>query len=259
MLTSRSWAFRLSIAACLQGVLVVQTIAPRVFREDEVRMLTEAAAQVAPVVSEARTLDRFIAPAQERLWALARNLWWCWDHDTSSLFRDLDPGTLARAGSQSGRPAFGDSAGGHRTPRPRTGAAQPDQLRLSPPARISGCRPHLGSPARRHSAASSGGVFLGGVRFARFHSGIFRRPGRAGRRPHQERVRPGHSAGRHRLVLWPGIFPPAAGPHRLAAGRIHPDRCQPAAHGSRHRTERRTRHRAGGDPRRPRSAPKSGA
>ena len=75
----------------LQGVLVVQTIAPRVFRDDEVRMLTEAAAQVAPVVSEARTLDRFIAPAQERLWALARNLWWCWDHDTSSLFRDLDP------------------------------------------------------------------------------------------------------------------------------------------------------------------------
>jgi len=46
---------------------------------------------VAPVVSEARTLDRFIAPAQERLWALARNLWWSWDHDAGSLFRDLDP------------------------------------------------------------------------------------------------------------------------------------------------------------------------
>src|ERR1700675_3643625 len=52
----------------LQGVLVVQTMEPRVFREDEIQMLTEAAAQVAPVVSEARTLDRFIAPAQERLW-----------------------------------------------------------------------------------------------------------------------------------------------------------------------------------------------
>ena len=47
----------------LQGVLVVQTIEPRHFREDEIRMLAEAAAQVAPVVSEARTLDRFIAPA----------------------------------------------------------------------------------------------------------------------------------------------------------------------------------------------------
>src|SRR5277367_5192610 len=75
----------------LQGVLIVQTIEPRAFREDEILMLAQAAAQVAPVVNEARTLDRFIAPAQERLWALARNLWWSWDHDAVSLFRDLDP------------------------------------------------------------------------------------------------------------------------------------------------------------------------
>ncbi len=75
----------------LQGVLVVQTTAARVFPEDEIQMLTQAAAQVAPVVSEARTLDRFIAPMQERLWSLARNLWWSWDHDSTSLFRDLDP------------------------------------------------------------------------------------------------------------------------------------------------------------------------
>jgi starch phosphorylase len=75
----------------LQGVLVVQTIEPRVFLEEEIQMLAEAAAQVAPVVSEARTLDRFIAPAQERLWELARTLWWSWDHDAASLFRDLDP------------------------------------------------------------------------------------------------------------------------------------------------------------------------
>ena len=75
----------------LQGVLVVQTIEARVFRDDEIRMLTEAATQVAPVVSEARTLDRFIAPLQERLWALARNMWWSWDHNSSSLFLDLDP------------------------------------------------------------------------------------------------------------------------------------------------------------------------
>jgi len=75
----------------LQGVLVVQTAEPRAFSVDEIRMLSEAAVQVAPVVSEARTLDRFVAPAQERLWALARNLWWCWDADAASLFRDLDP------------------------------------------------------------------------------------------------------------------------------------------------------------------------
>jgi glycogen phosphorylase len=75
----------------LQGVLVVQTIEARVFGENEIQMLTEAATQVAPVVSEARTLDRFIAPLQERLWALARNLWWSWDHNSTSLFLDLDP------------------------------------------------------------------------------------------------------------------------------------------------------------------------
>ncbi len=75
----------------LQGVLVVQTVAPRVFKEDEIRILSETAAQLAPTVSEARTLDRFIAPVHERLWLLARNLWWSWDHDTSSLFRELDP------------------------------------------------------------------------------------------------------------------------------------------------------------------------
>jgi starch phosphorylase len=75
----------------LQGVLVVQTVESRIFSEDEIQMISEAAAQVAPVVSEARTLDRFIAPAQERLWSLARNLWWSWDQESNSLFLDLNP------------------------------------------------------------------------------------------------------------------------------------------------------------------------
>ena len=75
----------------LQGVLTVQTKVPRVYLEEEIRMLVEAAAQVAPVVNEARTVDRFIAPTQERLWSLARNLWWSWDYDSGSLFLDLDP------------------------------------------------------------------------------------------------------------------------------------------------------------------------
>jgi len=75
----------------LQGVLVVQTIEDRAFRENEIRMLTEAATQLAPLISEARTLARFIAPLQERLWALARNLWWSWDQDCAGLFLDLDP------------------------------------------------------------------------------------------------------------------------------------------------------------------------
>jgi len=75
----------------LQGVLVVQTIDARIFEDADVRMLSEAAAELGPVVSEARTLDRFIAPSQERLWSLARNLWWSWDHNSTSLFLDFDP------------------------------------------------------------------------------------------------------------------------------------------------------------------------
>ncbi len=75
----------------LQGVLVVQTREPRKYSEEEIRALAEAANEVAPVVSEARTMDRFIAPVQERLWALARNPWWSWDHDCVALFRDLNP------------------------------------------------------------------------------------------------------------------------------------------------------------------------
>ena len=75
----------------LQGVLVVQTVEARVFQADEIRMLSEAATEVAPVISEARTLARFIAPTQERLWALARNLGWSWDHEITTIFRELDP------------------------------------------------------------------------------------------------------------------------------------------------------------------------
>ena len=87
-------------------------------------MLAEAAAQVAPVVSEARTLDRFIAPAQERLWALARNVWWSWDYDTRSLFRDLDPIRWRQLNRN--LLADRDAPGTHRTSRPGTRVAQPD-------------------------------------------------------------------------------------------------------------------------------------
>ena len=75
----------------LQGVLVVQTAEPRTFSMDVVRMLTTAGAQLASIVSEARTLEQFVAPAHQRLEALAQNMWWSWDHDTVSLFRELDP------------------------------------------------------------------------------------------------------------------------------------------------------------------------
>ncbi len=75
----------------LQGVLVVQTVESRTFPADEVRMLTTAGAQLAPIVSEARRLKQFVAPAHQKLQALARNLWWSWDDETTGLFRQLDP------------------------------------------------------------------------------------------------------------------------------------------------------------------------
>ncbi len=75
----------------LQGVLIVQTIEPRVFDADAVRMLVTAGMQLAPIVCEARTLGQFVAPAHQRLGALAQNLCWSWDPDTVSLFRQLDP------------------------------------------------------------------------------------------------------------------------------------------------------------------------
>ncbi|MEO7273728.1 MAG: alpha-glucan family phosphorylase, partial [Vicinamibacterales bacterium] len=75
----------------LLGVLVVQTTETRTFTQDDVRLLTMAGAQLAPIVNEARALGQSMAPAHERLYALAHNLWWSWDNDTTTLFRELDP------------------------------------------------------------------------------------------------------------------------------------------------------------------------
>ena len=75
----------------LQGVLTVQTRESRAFSDSHTQQLVRVVEQLAPAISEARTLEQFIAPLQQRLWALARNLWWCWDTETVGLFRDIDP------------------------------------------------------------------------------------------------------------------------------------------------------------------------
>ena len=54
-------------------------------------MLAAAGAQLAPIISEARAVGQFVAPVHQRLAAIARNLWWSWDDESTSLFRDLDP------------------------------------------------------------------------------------------------------------------------------------------------------------------------
>jgi starch phosphorylase len=83
----------------LQGVLVVQTTDPRVFTPDEVTSFATAAAQLAPIVAEARTLGQFVAPAHRRLSALAQNLCWSWDPDVPGLFRELDPALWREVGN----------------------------------------------------------------------------------------------------------------------------------------------------------------
>ena len=82
----------------LQGVLVVQTIEPRTFAQHDVRMLVMAGTQLAPIVSEARTLGLVVAPTHQRLSALAQNLWWSWDDDATNLFRQLDPALWRESG-----------------------------------------------------------------------------------------------------------------------------------------------------------------
>ncbi|HXG08546.1 MAG TPA: putative PEP-binding protein [Gemmataceae bacterium] len=49
----------------LQGVLVVQTVEPRTFSPGEVRMLLTVASQLAPLVSDARLLERVVAAAHQ--------------------------------------------------------------------------------------------------------------------------------------------------------------------------------------------------
>ncbi len=75
----------------IQGVLVVQTISARVFSPEEISTLAAAAQQLAPIVSEARMLDQFIAPVYRRVWDLAKNIHWSWDNDATSLFHEIDP------------------------------------------------------------------------------------------------------------------------------------------------------------------------
>ena len=230
----------------LQGVLVVQTIEPRErSRRDEVRHADGGGrSSSAPIVSEARTLEQFVAPAYERIWALARNLWWSWDADAHGAVPRARPGPLAASWT---------------TTRSRCCSRSTiDELRASAPA---SCVLHsrinyayrrlqeyltstqdLGRDARRRPAGPAGRLLLGRVRPARVAADLLRRPGRPGRRPPQERLGPGHPAGRHRAVLRPGLLPPAARRRRLAAGRLHRRRRRAAADASRPSARRQAGH-----------------
>ena len=51
----------------------------------------ETSAPLGPIVSEVRKIEQLIAPDFERLYGLARNLWWCWDMVSEGLFHALNP------------------------------------------------------------------------------------------------------------------------------------------------------------------------
>ncbi len=225
--------------------------AARLPRQTRSACSAEAAEQVAPVVSEARTLDRFVAPAQERLWALARNVWWSWDHDCIDLFRDLNPVRGGASFNQNPIALLNEMPlERNRAPRHRTRPPQPHQLRLPPPAGVSARRPHLGRGQCRHTPSASRRLLLCGIRTPRIAAHLLRRPRRPLRRSHQERIRPRHPARRRRPLLRPGLLPPAPRRKGLAARRVSRDRHQPATHAARQWARWPARHRRNRHPRR---------
>ncbi|MFO0871517.1 MAG: alpha-glucan family phosphorylase [Pirellulales bacterium] len=76
----------------LQGVLVVQTTAARLFSSREVELLMATATEVSPLVSELRAQTQFSSQLYDRARALSRNLWWSWDRESNDVFRALSPG-----------------------------------------------------------------------------------------------------------------------------------------------------------------------
>ena len=144
----------------LQGTLILQTRETRTFTDEDIRMLVDAANQVAPIISEARTFDRFIAPTQERLWSLANNIWWSWDPDCISLFRDLNPTRWTQLNQNPVALLVGDVGRRGGAARDRTGAAQPHQLLLPAAAGVSPRRPDMGRAECGRAAEQAGGVLL---------------------------------------------------------------------------------------------------
>ena len=221
--------------------------------------LSQAAAQVAPAVSEARTLDRFIAPAQERLWALARNLWWCWDHDTSSLFRDIDPVRWRQVNHNpvsllSEIPlSVMERRARELVLHSRINYAYRRQREYLEADRTWGAR-HAGVLRPRPVAYFSAEFGLH-VSIPEYSGGLGVLAG--------DHIKSASDLGiplvGSRPFLWPGIFPPAPRPHRLAAGRIYPDRCHQIAHGSRPSVRTASRSPYKSKLAADRSAPKSGA
>ena len=225
---SRSSACRSSTAGCCWACSSFRRSSARTFSQDDVRMLVMAGSQLAPIVSEARALGQSVAPAHQRLSALARNLWWSWDNDTT-------------ASSASWNRSCGASS---ITTRLRSCSRSPietleeraQQLLLH--SRINYAyrrmqeylksRSHVGRAPRRRAVGAAGRLLLRRVRAPRIAADLLGRPRHPRRRSHQERIRPRDPAGRRRALLRPGLLQAAARSGRPAARGL-PRRGQRAA------------------------------
>ena len=153
------------------------------------------------------------------------------------------PHPLAATGPQPHRPALGVHPRAAGDAGRRTGALQPHQPGLSPAEGIRERNPAVGTDPRRRARLEAGGLFLAGVRRPRVGAHLFRRSGRALRRPHQERQRAGRAAGGHRAVLRPGLFQAASRHQRLAARRVSRHEGREPADGARPGHRRQADHR----------------
>ena len=219
--TRHSSAYRSIDRGVLQGVLVVQTVEARSFGEDDMRMLATAGMQLAPIVSEARTVGVFVAPVHQKLAAIAQNLWWTWTEEAVSIFREIDP-VLWRECDHNPIVLL------QRTPISQL-EARASQLTLH--GRINYTYRRLQEYLQsKHTWGGQHASVLGARPVAYFSAefglhestaDLLRRPRHPRRRSSQERVRPRHSARGHRPLLRPGLLPAAPGRQRLAARGLH--------------------------------------
>ena len=192
-------------------------------------MLLTAGAQVAPIVSEARTLGSSSRPPRSGSRRCRRT---CGGAGT----RIRPPLPRARPGGSGGSSTTTRSRCSSRCPiehleeRARARAAQPHQLRLSAAAGVPRLAPHVGRPRMPASSGAAGGVLLGRVRPARVAADLLGRPGHPGGRPHQER-RPTSACRWSAIGLFydQGYFRQRLDRARLAAGGLPGHRAPRAA------------------------------
>ena len=171
------------------------------------------------------SLPEQLAPLTE----LAHNLWWCWQGDVLELFRRLD--------SQGWEDCYHNPVALlGRIPQERLNELAKDdgfiahlQRAHRQPEGISLRRRLVAQDLRRRPNAQ-GGLLLRGVRPQRVPADLLRRPGRARRRPPQERHRARPAPGGRGPALPAGLLPPAPQRRRLAARAVPPQRLPQHAH-----------------------------